>query len=277
MRKFKKDERGITCKKLFWYFWSQSFVTVRDSHPFKNIFIIILLILIYIHRPNSYRIFCEDIGNQSIPDEIKYSNQAPNLYTQPMIVPAQAIEDRNKPHGARAADFLRENARTLNEPVNKVKTRNVDAENEKRWWEWSTPDEANKNWKITNKRSISTSNLKEQTNGSGNGVAHLFENNAGGDGYQTTYQKEHGFLTKQSSSASSGVRSESSSNNGGNRHASNPNSQHAIGIVPVTDLTSYSKANEQQRVFVDKVSFEQAYDSRNENNYPMRGRVNNFI
>ena len=192
-----------------------------------------------------------------------------------MIVPAQAIEDRNKPHGARAADFLRENARTLNEPVNKVKTRNVDAENEKRWWEWSTPDEANKNWKNTNKRSISTSNLKEQ-NGSGNGVAHLFENNAGGDGYQTTYQKEHGFLTKQSS-ASSGVRSESSSNNGGNRHASNPNSQHAIGIVPVTDLTSYSKANEQQRVFVDKVSFEQAYDSRNENNYPMRGRVYNFF
>jgi hypothetical protein len=82
-------------------------------------------------------------------------------------------------------------------------------------------------------------------------------------GYQTTYQKEHGYPKDL-------IRTES-----GNltRHGSNPNSNHAVGIVPITELSSFSKANENQRVFVDKVSFEQAYDSRNENNYPMKGRV----
>ena len=57
------------------------------------------------------------------------------------------------------------------------------------------------------------------------------------------------------------------------RHSNNPNSAHAVGIAPITDLTSYSKSSDPQRVFVDKVSFEQAYDSRNDSNYPMRGRV----
>lgn len=90
-------------------------------------------------RPNSYRIFCEDIGNQSVPDEKKYSSQAPELYTQPMILPAQSIEDRNKPHGGRAADFLRDNAHTLNERVNKVKTKNYTDDNEKKWWQWDIP------------------------------------------------------------------------------------------------------------------------------------------
>ena len=61
------------------------------------------------------------------------------MYTQPTFLPAQMIEDRNKPHGARAADFLRENAHTLNEPVNKVRTKNVTAENEKKWWQWDPP------------------------------------------------------------------------------------------------------------------------------------------
>lgn len=59
----------------------------------------------------------------------------------------------------------------------------------------------------------------------------------------------------------------------GTRHGYNPNATHAVGIVPITDLTSYSKANEPQRVFLDKVSFEQAYDSRNDSNYPIRGKV----
>jgi hypothetical protein len=55
-----------------------------------------------------------------------------------MILPAQAIEERNNPHAARAADFLRENAHTLNKPINRVKTKNFNNEIEKRWWEWST-------------------------------------------------------------------------------------------------------------------------------------------
>lgn len=104
------------------------------------------------------------------------------------------------------------------------------------------------------KRRSQSSNYKEQN---GNAT----QTNGSEAGYQTTYQKDHGFLKDL-------MRADS-----GTRHGSNPNSSHAVGIVPITDLSNYSKANEQQRVFVDKVSFEQGYDSRNENNYPMRGRV----
>ena len=117
-------------------------------------------------------------------------------------------------------------------------------------------------WK-SKKRSQSSSNLKEQRGSNSN----LETSNGKESGYQTTYQKEHGYLKDL-------IRTESGNLS---RHGNNPNSSHAVGIVPITDLTSYSKANEDQRVFVDKVSFEQAYDSRNENNYPMRGRVTLFF
>ena len=65
-----------------------------------------------------------------------------------------------------------------------------------------------------------------------------------------------------------------SANSANNRHSFNPNTGQAVGIVPVNDLSSYTKANEPQRVFVDRVSFEQNYDSRNDANYPARGKVN---
>ncbi len=57
------------------------------------------------------------------------------------------------------------------------------------------------------------------------------------------------------------------------RHTYNPNTLQANGIVPVNDLTNGSRPNEQQRFFVDRVSFEQGYDARNDKNYPLRGKV----
>ena len=89
-------------------------------------------------RPNSYRIFSEDINDDSLPADAKYSNQAPPIYTQPLIVPAQAIEDRNRPHGGRAAAFLRENPHNLNEPVNRIGTKNKE---DSKWWEWNVPED----------------------------------------------------------------------------------------------------------------------------------------
>jgi hypothetical protein len=56
-------------------------------------------------------------------------------------VPAQAIEDRNRPHAGNLASFLRENAGTINEPINKIQSRGLDKNVEKRWWEWSLPAE----------------------------------------------------------------------------------------------------------------------------------------
>lgn len=134
------------------------------------------------YRPNSYRIFCEDIGNNSVPDDAKYSSQAPPIYTQPLIVPAQAIEDRNKPHANRMANFLRENPHTLNEPINRVTAKNVNKEQEKRWWEWQLPEQ-DPNWK--QKRRSQSSAPKEN--------AHQFNDHQSND-LQTTYQKEHGYM-----------------------------------------------------------------------------------
>ncbi|CAF1086770.1 unnamed protein product [Brachionus calyciflorus] len=201
------------------------------------------------YTPNSYRIFCEDIGNDSIPDEAKYSSHAPPIYTQPSIIPAQAIEDRNYPHAGRMAGFLRENPHTLNEPVNRVSAKNVSKEQEKRWWEWQVPE--NSDWKSKRRSNSSaprTDSASETTNKSE---------------FQTTYQKDHGYMNHF---GRPGAES------GSKRHSFNPNNTHAVGIVPINDLNSLTKANEPQRVFVDKMSFEHDYDSRQENNYPNRGK-----
>ena len=159
-----------------------------------------------------------------------------------MIVPTQAIEDRNNPHAGRAASFLRENAHTINEPINRVSSKNVTNEAEKRWWQWDAPED-----KSHQKRSQSLSGNKNSHDG----------------GYQTTYQKELGYLNDANNESLIAAR----------RHSRNPYNAAAVGIVPINDLNGFSKPDEAQRVFVDRVSFEQAYDSRNENNYPMRGRV----
>lgn len=213
------------------------------------------------YQPNSYRIFSDEIGNGTIPGEKMYSNQAPDIYTQPMIVPAQAIEDRNKPHAGRAAGFLRENARTLNEPVGVVNTRAVPKPEENRWWEWKLPQE-NESLRSMKKRSSSTSNINKDPSVTVNGKPG--EN-------MTTYQKDHGFLQNFSQP---GLKVGMVNENQGaaQRHTYNPNGQHAVGIIPINDLNNFSKNPEQPRVFHDKMSFEQMYDARKDNNYPLRGK-----
>lgn len=219
---------------------------------------------IYLSRPNSYRIFCEEISNDSMHGENKYQSQAPPIYTHPMIIPAQAIEDRNHPHAGRQATFLRENARTLNEPVAKVmSSKNKGVEAEKRWWEWDTVANGSKSGndrRIGGKRSQSnappsSSSSSSEAPMSGGEFA------SGSSGFQQQHPQFNGHQSA-----------------GATRHGSNPNSREAIGIVPVNDLIAYSKSGEeQQRVYVDKMSFDHQYDSRKDNNYPNVGKVRSLI
>ncbi len=180
-----------------------------------------------------------------------------------MVVPAQAIEDRNKPHTGRAAQFLRENSHTLNEPVNRVNTKGIVQKDEGRWWEWNNAglDDRDPQWK-NKKRSSSAAKADQDPRGGNQNGGVGFNDGSGGSGFQTTYQKEHGYLKNFQMKGADVYE----------RHSMNPNTQHAVGIVPVTDLSTYSKANEQQRVFVDKMSFEHGYDSRKEDNYALRGK-----
>jgi hypothetical protein len=219
-----------------------------------------------------------------VPDEYKYSSQAPERFTQPMIIPAQAIEDRNQPHVGRNALLINENARTLNEPVTKITTKGVSKKEESRWWEWNaTADEKDPQFK-NRKRSQSSSVARAEQelppqllqqqqqaannnrNGSGIGALLGGSGNETGSGFQTTYQKEHGYMKNFQ------MKGAELQNGGVQRHSMNPNTGHAVGIVPITDLSSYSKNGEQQRVFVDKMSFDHGYDSRKEDNYPLRGK-----
>lgn len=204
------------------------------------------------YAPNSYRIFSEDIDNSTLPYSQVYPRQESQLYTKPLIVPAQCIEERNKPHANRNAEFLRENVMSINEPINNIKTRmNTDIP-ESQWWKWTVPkdemDSALRNRKKV--REIST----------------FSQNPNDVSPYSTTYQKDMGYLNN--SSAVHDV------NNAAYRQAFRPNGNQAVGIVPINDLSTYSKINGEQRVFTDKMSFEHnSYDSRSANNYNQRGRV----
>lgn len=170
------------------------------------------------------------------------------------MVPAQAIEDRNRPHGGRGATFLRENVRTLNEPVNAIHNIKAMPKEDNRWWQWNTATEdADPMWK-NKKRSQSSSHLNREP---------AAENSS--SGYQTTYQKEHGYLNGQLQRA--GI-----SENIANRHAFNPNNAQAVGIVPITELKGYSDVNK-ERTYIDKMSFDHNYNSREANNYPVKGKV----
>ena len=207
--------------------------------------------------PNSYRIFCEDVDNSSVPEP--YSNAAPEIYSHPPVLPAQAIEDRNRPHAGRNASFLRENMHTLNEPVAVVHGNHFNREAEKRWWEWNTnAQDDDPNWK-SKKRSNSSVNGAERQS--------ALAGRDGGSGFQTTYQKEHGYLTTDFyRKPAAGTRS------GVTRHSNNPNTYQATGIVPITEYKN-NMPDDQERVYVDKMSFEHNYDSRDASNYPVRGKV----
>lgn len=82
--------------------------------------------------------------------------------------------------------------------------------------------------------------------------------------YATTYQKDMGYLNNV---LEPGTQI-------GNYNSNGVQSMPAQGIVPINNLTTHSDVNGQQRVFVDKMSFEQNYNSRNDVNYAQRGRVN---
>ena len=191
-----------------------------------------------------------------------YSNQAPEIYSHPQVLPAQGIEDRNRPHGGRNASFLRENMHTLNEPIAVVNgfNRGMTKENEKRWWEWNTnAQDDDPNWK-QKKRSGSVNQLSANSSASSMG-----RRGGGEGGFQTTYQKEHGYLTTD-------FYRKNGNQNGPTRHAMNPNTYQATGIVPVTDYKNNVPEN-QESVYLDKMSFDHNYDSRDANNYPVRGKV----
>jgi hypothetical protein len=183
--------------------------------------------------------------------------QKPPIYNQPMIIPAQAIEDRNRPHGRRAASFLNENVRTLNEPVGRIQTKKVDNKDEKRWWEWNMKLEQNPDWK---KKRSNSSIHREMTAGSTD------------DNYRTTYMQEHN-STQNIITPSTKVGLANENQGAASMHTYNPNTKQANGIVPVNDLNGFTRNGEEQRVFVDKMSFEQGYDARSTSNYPNRGKV----
>lgn len=194
---------------------------------------------------------------------MQYSNGAPEIFSHPQVLPAQGIEDRNRPHGGRTASFLRENMHTLNEPVAVVSgfNRGLSKETEKRWWEWNTnAQDDDPNWK-QKKRSGSTTNLSANSRG-----ASSVSGRGDGGGFQTTYQKEHGYLTTDF------YRKTAGSQSGLTRHAMNPNTYQATGIVPITEYKNNGPES-QERVFVDKMSFDHNYDSRDASNYPVRGKV----
>lgn len=197
-----------------------------------------------------------------------------------MIVPAQAIEDRNHPHAGRTVTYLRENARTLNEPVAKVMTKSSatgSKDQERRWWEWNTvtgtqqedPKRRNNKRSQSNAPSVHHNNNNNNNNNayesssSSSSSANEYPNGSS-NGFQTTYQKDLNYVRDIPNSGGGGQAT---------RHGSNPNTREAVGIVPVNDLTAYSRPGEEQRVFVDKMSFEHQYDSRKDNNYPNVGKV----
>ena len=87
----------------------------------------------------------------------------------------------------RAAHFLRDNSHTLKEPVNKITTKAVVAKDEGRWWEWNVgADDKDPKWK-NKKRSSSAARAEGGQASNGNGFIDS-------SGFQTTYQKEHGYL-----------------------------------------------------------------------------------
>lgn len=138
--------------------------------------------------------------------------------------------------------------------MNRISAKNVNKDLEKRWWEWKLPE--NEDWK-QKRRSNSSAPKSDASNE---------QTNLNKSEFQTTYQKDHGYMYH--------FGKPESENGSVKRHSFNPNNAHAVGIVPINDLNSFTNANEPQKVFVDKMSFDHGYDSRVENNYPNKGKVN---
>jgi len=187
-------------------------------------------------NPNSYRIVSEEVSeHESVP--FWYANsRPPPLYTEPNSdqLPAQALEPRNNPHAARKVDMVYSNAATFNAPFGVVKTDNVRKE-ESRWWDWSQP----------------------QAEPYGPGAKSQDE---------WTKIKESSYRNAFNIAGEAGPYAKKNT-----RYSAAPHHVRTIGIVPVTDLKPEDLESINQTL-VERVSFEQQYNSRNAKNYPMRGR-----
>ncbi|CAF0859075.1 unnamed protein product, partial [Didymodactylos carnosus] len=162
-----------------------------------------------------------------------YTNQKPPpLYTGPNEIPTQVAEARNNPHAARKVDMVYENVASLNGPYGIIKTDNVSRE-ENRWWDWSQPTES------YGPRAKVNEDWKKR--------------------YESSYR------------GTFGLSSETGPYTMNSRHSSNPNNTEAVGIVPVTEMKQKGREQINQKL-VEKVSFENQYDSRTDTNYPLRGR-----
>ncbi len=202
-----------------------------------------------ISSPNSYRVFFEDIAQDEQSPNLRYINTAPEMYSHPVITPAQAQEDRNRPHGGNMATFLRENVYSLNEPIGSINSiaPQVPQEESNQWWKWNA-----------------TSDNESMSNGKKKRTQSSFNPKG------TTYHEQHGHLDRDFYSKSGVLQAHQS---GLNRHAYNPNTKGAVGIVPVTEYKNYAP-EDQERVLVDRISYENMYNARDPDNYPMRARVN---
>jgi hypothetical protein len=174
------------------------------------------------------------------------------MYSHPIITPAQAQEDRNRPHGGRMANFLRENVRSLNEPIGSIDSNVPLTQDEsKQWWKWNVNSDKNSDDMLNDKKKRSQTSFNSKA---------------------TTYHEQHGHLNRDFYSKSGVLQANQS---GLNRHAYNPNTKQAVGIVPVTEFKN-NVPEDQERILVDRISYENMYDSRDPKNYPMRARVRDF-
>ncbi|CAF5179558.1 unnamed protein product, partial [Rotaria magnacalcarata] len=194
-------------------------------------------------NPNSYRIISENIPeNDNVPAWYAHARPAP-YYTEPNSsqLPVQASEARNNPHAARKIDMVYTNTANFNAPSGIVKTDNVQKE-ESRWWDWSSP--------------------KAEPYGPG-----VRSQDEWSKKRESSYR--NAFATTSDAGAAYAKRN--------SRYSASPNHIRTVGIVPITDLKpdDFGPVNQ---THVEKVSYEQQYDSRNAANYPLRGnRQGSFI
>ncbi|CAF0979503.1 unnamed protein product [Rotaria sordida] len=203
---------------------------------YQNVTGLLILAVPEKFNPNSYRIISEEVPErENIPFWYGHSRPPP-LYTEPNFneLPAQGLEARNNPHAGRKVDMIYSNATNFNAPFGIIKTDNVKNE-ESRWWDWSQPT--------------------GESYGPGAKIQ---------DKWMTI--KESSYRNAFSIAGETGLYAKKNT-----RYSANPFHIRTVGIVPITDLKPENLESVDQTL-VEKVSFEQQYNSRNFTNYPLRGR-----
>ncbi len=181
----------------------------------------------------------------------------PPLYTNPNPdqLPAQASEARNNPHAARKVDMVYSNATSFNAPFGVVKTDNVKKE-ESRWWDWSQPKaepygpgvKSQDEWAKTRESSYRN-------------AFHM-------GGEAGPYARKN---TRYSATPHH-IRTVGIGNNDFVESVKFDKINFLFDLVPITELKPEDFGSVDQTK-VEKVSFEQDYNSRNQINYPLRGKV----